>query len=233
MTYNPWPLGRLPERFQRPEPGLVRDAGYAWEDPREIIDIFERKVADFAGSKFAVAVDSCSHALFLALKFRGVSGKVVIPAHTYASVPMQILHAGGVPEFADLEWSGTYYLGETGVIDGAARFTKGMYEDPESLHCLSFQIKKTLPIGKGGIILTNDQESANWLRLARYDGRRLETAYDSDRHVSMVGWHYYMTPEDAARGILLMDLIAEQNPDAMDFRHYPDLRIWLSNIVGE
>ncbi len=39
----------------------------------------------------------------------------------------------------------------------------------------------------------------------------------------MVGWHFYMTPEDAARGILLMDQIPEVNEDTGHSNTYSDL----------
>jgi hypothetical protein len=32
-----------------------------------------------------------------------------------------------------------------------------------------------------------------------------------------------MTPEDAARGILIMDKLPSVNQDTMDYSHYPDL----------
>ena len=38
-------------------------------DPWDIIDLFEKKVAKFSGSKYAVAVDCCTNAIFLCLKF--------------------------------------------------------------------------------------------------------------------------------------------------------------------
>lgn len=221
--YNPWPLGRLPKEWQRPEPDLLKSSGYIWDDPRDIVTIFEEKLAQYAGSKYAVVVDCCSNAMFLSLKYKGLVGEVEIPSHTYVSVPMQILHAGMQPVFRDFEWSGVYELGNTGVFDGAARFTKGMYVGGNALQTLSFQIKKRLPIGKGGAILTESKEAYDWLKLASYDGRDLLTKYDSPDHVMRIGWHFYMTPEDAARGILLMDQIPEVNPDTMDWNHYPDL----------
>lgn len=221
--YNSWPLGQLPESWQRPEPFALREAGYQWDDPRDIIDIFEQKLAAYSGSKYACVVDCCSNALFLALKYRGLSGKVGIPSHTYVSVPMQLIHAGYEPIFDDRKWEGVYELGDLGVFDGAARFTRGMFVGGDALHTLSFQIKKRLPIGRGGAILTDSEEAYNWLKLASYDGRNLSSPYDSTRHVTQLGWHYYMTPEDAARGILLMDQIPDENPDTMDWRHYPNL----------
>lgn len=224
--YNPWPLGALPEEMQRPEPALILGRGYTWDDPRDIVGIFERKLASYAGSKYAVATDSCSNALFLALKLRQASGVIEIPAQTYASVPMQIVHAGARPRYIDMDWTGIYQLGTTGIWDSAARFTKNMYVGNDALQCLSFQIKKRLPIGRGGAILTNDPSDYAKLKLMTYDGRNLETPYTSLDHITTLGWHYYMTPEDAARGILLLDMLPEVNMDTMGASHYPDLRNW-------
>jgi hypothetical protein len=139
---------------------------------------------------------------------------------------MQIIHAGGTPVFEDLKWSGLYQLGDTGIWDSAARFTEGMYVGAGSLQCLSFQIKKRLPIGRGGAILTDSLEEYTALKLMSYDGRDLQTPYSSLEHVRSFGWHFYMTPEDAARGILLMDRLPVNNADTMDQGHYPDLRPW-------
>ena len=50
MTYNPRPIGKIPRKFQRPELQTIRDLGYKFDDPREIITIFEEKVALYTGS---------------------------------------------------------------------------------------------------------------------------------------------------------------------------------------
>lgn len=229
MTYNSWPLGTLPKEWQRPEPGILKEQGYNWNDPREIINIFETKLAKYAGSKYAVVVDCCSNAIFLCLQYRIFKGElklgqeIVIPEQTYVSVPMQILHAKLKPVVESRNWSGIYELINADVFDSAARFTKNMYVGANSLQTLSFQIKKRLPIGKGGAILTNSREAYEWLKLSSYDGRNLESPYNSSNHVEQIGWHYYMTPEDAARGILIMDKLPTFNEDTMDFKHYPSL----------
>jgi dTDP-4-amino-4,6-dideoxygalactose transaminase len=58
--------------------------GYSWNNPNEIINIFESNIADFCGSKYAVAVDCCSNALFLILKYINEPQKLKIPYYTYA-----------------------------------------------------------------------------------------------------------------------------------------------------
>lgn len=230
--YNSWPLGKLPREWQRPEPELVRELGVDWTDPREINTAFEKRLADYAGSKFAILTDCCTNAIYLSLQYLKAAGYlqadslISIPRRTYVSIPMAIHHAGFKFALDDREWSGEYELSDTGLFDSAAKFTRGMFTSDARAKCLSFQIKKRLPIGRGGVILTNDPEFHDWARLAVYDGRDLQTRYDSDEHVRSLGWHFYMTPEDAARGLLLMNQLPEENPDMMDFTHYPDLRSW-------
>lgn len=225
-TYNSWPLGKLPKEFQRQEPFIIREMGYKWEDPRDIISIFEEKVAKFAGSKYAISCDCCSHGLFLVLKYIRNNklydcDDIIIPKNTYISVPMQIKHAEFNPVFEDIKWTGQYKLNPLNVYDAAVRWTKGMYIGGFSV--VSFQIKKRVPIGRGGVILTDDFEAYKMLKLMSYDGRDLNTPYNSSEHFKCMGYHYYMTPEDAARGIILMDKVPEVNDDSGGWGNYPDI----------
>ena len=222
IKYNSWPRGVPPKEWMRSELEEVRDAGYAWEDPRDVIDMFEKKVAAYAGSKHAVAVDSCTNAAFLSLKYCQADGAVTIPAQTYVSIPMQIIHAGATVRFEHIEWRGIYQLKPYPIFDGAVRFTKDMYVGDNALHLLSFQLKKHLPIGKGGMILTDDERAYQWLKKASYDGRDLDMYYPED-NFEILGWHMNMTPEDAARGILLMDRLPESNEDSGGSANYSDL----------
>lgn len=231
-SYNPWPIGKLPENWIRAELRWAKERGIYKDDAREIVEVFEQKMANYAGAKYALAVDCCSHGIFLSLKYLMNRGEIApnlivnIPEHTYASVPMQILHAGLEVSFNESEWSGVYQLLGTRVVDSAGRFTKGMYLGQNVLQVLSFQIKKTLPIGKGGMILMDDKEAYDWIKRARHDGRDLSTQYDSKEHISSIGWHYYMTPEDAARGLYIFEQLPMENPDCMSFKNYPSLKDW-------
>ena len=225
MSYKSWPLGQLPQEFQRPELEQIKKLGYKWKDPRDVITMFEDKVAKFAGAKYGIAVDCCSHGLFLSLKFykdvlKMKNEFVEIPSYTYCSVPMQIKHAGFNPKFKDIQWSGVYQLKPFDIWDGAVRWTKGMYKG--GFHIVSFQLKKRIPIGRGGMILTDDPAAAEWFRKMTYDGRDLNIGYMED-DFEYCGYHYYMTPEDAARGIILMDQVPKKNLDSGNNRTYSDL----------
>lgn len=182
-----------------------------------VVEEFERRMASFAGAKYGIAVESCSAALFLCCKYLGV-GEVTIPARTYCSVPMQIIHAGGRVKFADILWRGLYQLKPYPIWDAAKRMRSGMYEG--GYQCLSFHGKKRLNIGRGGMILTDDEDSVEWFHRARYDGRS-GVAYPQEK-ITMLGWNMYMTPEQAARGLQILDLLEPDLPDQEE--DYPDLR---------
>jgi len=194
---------------------------YIINDPWDVVDAFEKMVAQYAGSKYAISVDNCTDAVFLCLKYLNASGKITIPSRCYVSIPQAIIHAGCELEFEDIEWSGVYQLKPFPIIDGATRFTKGMYV-PGTYQCLSFHIKKILNIGKGGMILTDDPEAARWFKVAKYEGRHIEIPYDEDE-IEMVGWNMYMPPEQAARGISIFKNLPENNEDCGGAWKYQDL----------
>ena len=185
----------------------------------DVVAGFEQRVADYAGAKYGVAVDCCTTALYLSLKYCDIRDNsfVRVPAKTYVSVPMAVIRAGGRVEFSEEKWTGLYQLWPFPIFDGAKRFRKGMYKG--GLHCLSFHIKKLIPIGRGGMILTDDEAAYDWLKKARYDGREGKP-YDQER-IETLGWHAYMTPEQAARGLALLDVYQDQPDQTED---YPDLR---------
>ena len=222
IHYTTWPVGKIPKEFQRPELDKLTELGYNWDDPRDVIDMFEKKVADFAGSKYACSIDCCSNGLFLALKHVNAQGVITIPKRTYVSPPMQIIHAGCKVRFEDQEWSGIYKLEPYNIWDGATRWTERMYVGDDAIQVVSFQIKKRIPIGKGGMILTDDKKAYEWFKYASYDGRDLSKYYMDD-DFSLIGWHMYMTPEDAARGIILMDSVPPINEDTGSSKTYSDL----------
>ena len=164
-----------------------------------VVRQFERTIAKHCGSPYGVAVESCSAALFLCCLYLKVK-QVTIPKKTYFSVPFSIVHAGGKVKFKDKKWRGAYQLKPYPIIDSAMRFRKNMYK-PGDYQCLSFQYSKHIPIGRGGIILTDNKKAAKWFRLMRNDGRR-EIPKDKD-NVKLAGWNAYMTAEQAARGLEL------------------------------
>ena len=186
-----------------------------------VVRQFEETIARYAGAKFAVAVSSCTNALFLCCKYIGVQW-VHIPKETYPGVAHSIVHAGGKVFFTNEAWSGIYSLRPYHIYDSALRFQKEMYI-LGTLYCLSFHAKKHLPIGRGGMILTDDFKAYQWFKRARFDGRQERPLNEDSLEVR--GWNMYMTPEQAARGLMLFDTIKNKELEDLPVMEqgYPDL----------
>lgn len=206
-------------------------------NPYKIVKMFEEEVAEYTGAPYAVSVDSCTNALFLCMEYQkylrrksgdwndfnsGQGVGINIPSKTYLSVPQSIIHAGFEPVFDSTrnDWQGIYQLGDTGIYDAAKRFTSGMYIDG-TMMCLSFHIKKHLKIGKGGMILCDDLEAVEWFKKARYEGRSEKLYHEDD--IDMLGWNMYMTPQEAAHGLALMQNYPTDVPDLEENNGYRDL----------
>jgi dTDP-4-amino-4,6-dideoxygalactose transaminase len=195
----------------------------------KITEEFEEKLAKYTGAPYVVTVDNQSNALFLTLYYQNVKGKVItIPSRTYPSVPCEIIHAGGKVDFEPVNGTkikGAYQLKPTRTWYSALRFTANMYI-PGTFMCISFTGPyKHFKLSKGGAILTDDLQAYHWFKRARYSGRR-ECSYHDD-NFDMLGWNFYMMPELAARGLLLvnqfynMDGTPKHNEDLE--LPYPDL----------
>ena len=185
--------------------------------PWKIVEMFEENLAEYCGSKYAIAVDNCTDAMLMCCQYLGVT-EATIPCSTYLSIPQSIMNAGGTVKLRDYKWKGIYQIEPYPLYDAAKRFTSNMYI-PDTYMCLSFHHKKTLKIGKGGAILTNDAEAVKWFKKARYQGR--DHVNDD---ISMCGWNAYMTPEQAARGMTLLQTMPKQNEDQLEIPPYRDLR---------
>ena len=191
-------------------------------NPFEIVRWFEEEIAHYTGAPYAVATDSCTNAVFLACKHLNVSGHTItVPKRTYLSIPQSIRQAGGILQFEDLDWQGIYQLKPFPIYDAAKRLTSDMYI-PGSLMCLSFHFKKHLKIGKGGMILTDDVGALEHIKRMRYEGRTENISYHEDI-IDEEGWNMYMTPEQAARGLVLLTDHPQNSPDLIEDPPYRDV----------
>jgi dTDP-4-amino-4,6-dideoxygalactose transaminase len=192
-------------------------------NPYAIVTMFEEEIASYTGAPYAVSVDSCTNAIFLACKYLKVE-EVTIPSKTYLSVPQSIIHSGGEVIFdcrpITNHWKGQYQLKPYPIYDSAKRLTSNMYI-PGSFMCLSFHIKKQLAISKGGMILCDDKDAVSWFKKARYEGRS-EKYYKED-DIDMLGWNMYMTPQQASHGLALMQNYPDHASDLEEIHGYRDL----------
>lgn len=206
----------------------------------KVTEEFEEELSKYTGAPFVVTVDNASNALFLSLMYENIKGKeITIPNRTYPSVPCEIIHAGGKVKFKIIDGEtikGAYQLEGSKVWDSALSFTYNMYKKNTHM-CVSFTgPHKIFKLSKGGAILTDDYDAYLWFKRARYSGRR-ECSYFDD-NFDMIGWNFYMMPELAARGLLLMKQFYDINDNPKNIEDlefpYPDLskyEIYTKNTI--
>ena len=187
----------------------------------EVVKEFEDRIAQYYGSPYAVAVDSCTHAIELCLRYKEVK-KFTVPPNTYPSVPNLAKKIGIEFEWEEQDWKDYYYLGGTNIIDAAVYWKSNGYVK-DSLMCLSFQYQKHLSLGRGGMILCDDSESKDELKKMSYDGREPDIPW-RDQNITTIGYHYYMTPETASLGLEKLPEAVKTEPRHWNIDEWPDLR---------
>ena len=187
----------------------------------------EQKVSDFFGSPYAVAVDCCTHGIELCLRLLNEGDtkfdyQYTCPKWTYLSVPMTFEKLNLDWNFTDEKWSDKYVIGNTNIYDAAVLWEKNSYI-PSTMMCVSFQLKKHLSLGKGGIILLDNAEDADILRQIRYDGRPQLEAPWAEQDIQLFGYHYQMTYETAQLGVGKFSEAIYREPKKWTYKDYPDL----------
>ena len=184
------------------------------------IELFESKIANFFGSPYAVSVDCCTHGIELCLRMNNIN-HYSVPKRTYISIPFLANKLGISFEWRDEEWQDYYYLGGTNIIDAAVLWKRNSYI-PGTFMNLSFQYRKHLSLGRGGMILTDDKESAIMLKKMSYDGRLPNIPW-RDQNIDTMGYHYYMTPETADLGLKKLPEAIKNTPHKWVVTDWPDL----------
>ena len=185
----------------------------------ETVTNFEKKIAEFFGSPFAVAVDSCTHGIELCLRYNNVKS-INVPKQTYISIPFLSKKLNLGLEWRNQNWKDFYYVSHS-VIDAAVLWKPNSYI-PKTFMSISFQYQKHLSLGRGGMILTDNQEAAIKLKKMSYDGRLPNVPW-KEQNIDMVGYHYYMTPEIAEEGLTKLPTAILNKPKEWTINDWPEL----------
>ena len=188
----------------------------------DIVKKFEEKIAEFFGSQYAIAVDSCTHGIELCLRYTKET-KINVPKRTYLSVPFLSEKMGLDREWRDEDWEDYYTLnyGNKKIIDAAVLWRKNSYV-PNTFMCISFQYQKHLSLGRGGVILLDNEDDYLTLKKMSYDGRLPNIPW-RDQNIDTVGFHYYMTPETAKLGLDKLESAINTEPKKWVVTDWPDL----------
>ncbi len=180
---------------------------------------FDNEIAQFFGAPYAIAVDSCTHGIELALRYTEVD-HITVPHRTYLSIPFLADKLWIDRFWKDEEWSDYYYLTDR-VIDAAVLWKPNSYI-PGTFMGISFQYQKHLSLGRGGVLLCDKPLDYLNLKKMSYDGRLPETPW-RDQNISTIGYHYYMTPETAQLGLDKLPTAIETEPRQWVVSDWPDL----------
>jgi dTDP-4-amino-4,6-dideoxygalactose transaminase len=164
----------------------------------------EEKIADYAGAKYAVAVKSCTDAIFLSLKSLGKNVTCTVPSLSTTRFMNAIVYAGCNYEFTDnTTWVGHEYMlyesDSTSIIDSAQRLDKNQFcNECKADDLLLFSNYPTKPLGglQGGFVVSDNEDKINWIRQASYFGESFHK--DSWKGKSnFIGWQMYMNSVEA------------------------------------
>ena len=185
-----------------------------------IVNKFEKKIAKFFGSPYAVAVDCCTHGIELCLRQQNIK-KLVVPKRTYLSVPFLAHKLGIELEWEDRDWQDYYHVSDSNIIDAAVLWKRNSYI-PGTCMCISFQFQKHLSLGRGGMILVDTRRRAEELKKMSYDGRLPDVPW-REQNIETMGYHYYMTPETAQQGLDKLDKAISTKPRQWVLTNWPDI----------
>ncbi len=226
-------------------------SGWLTQGPR--VERFERAVAEYVGARHAIATNSCTTALHLALLAAGVKpgDDVICPSFTFIATANAIVHAGATPVFVDIDprtynidpaligpavtarTSAIVPVSQIGlpadlqaIVAVARRHGISVVEDAapslgatiagrplgalSDLTCFSFDARKILTTGEGGMVTTNDDTAAARIRSLRAHAASVSAV---ERHAAPdvvqeqyleVGCNYKLTDVQAAVGLAQM-----------------------------
>jgi dTDP-4-amino-4,6-dideoxygalactose transaminase len=185
----------------------------------EVVSEFEIEIAKFFGAPYAVAIDSCTHGIELALRLTNPL-TIVCPKRTYLSIPFLAEKLNLHRTWKDQNWTDYYYL-TSNVIDAAVLWKPNSYIEGKFMG-ISFQYQKHLSLGRGGVILVPNLESYNQIKKMSYDGRLPNIPW-REQNIDTIGYHYYMTPETAQLGLEKLPKAISETPRQWVVTDWPDL----------
>jgi len=197
----------------------------------EYIQKFEKAWADYNGYAYAVACNSGTSALFLALKALGIGSgdEVIVPEYTMIATAWAVTYTGATPVFVDckndlnIDVDKICLTEKTKAIIGVPIYGRPLdsriydmkipvIDDMAEAHgilpqgtlaCFSFYGNKILTTGEGGMVLTNDEALAE-------EARRYSNMYfDKERSMlhPKIGYNFRMTNIQAAIGLAQVERI--------------------------
>jgi len=229
---------------------VVASMKSGWLGTGPKVQKFEQAFREYKGSKFAVALNSCTAALHLSMLAIGIrpNDEVIVPTMTFAATANAVIHAGGKPVLVDCEKETmnmdpedverkitektraiipVHFAGrpcnmdaimeiaeknDLKIVEDCAHAIETEYHGKKSgtfgdLGCFSFYVTKNIITGEGGMVITNNEEYANQIKILALHGMTKDAwkrfSDEGYKHYQVVqaGFKYNMMDIQAAIGI--------------------------------
>lgn len=188
---------------------------------------FEEKWAEFTGAKYAVATNSCTSALDIAVRVADLPYECTVSAFTFISSALCIANAGKKVKFVDIdEYSMCTPKADIQVLYAGNNFGRGTIYDMAHaggmkhqglISCWSFHAVKNLPTGDGGMLTTNSEaiyrraKALSWCGIDKSTFDRSGDGYSWDYHIKEIGLKANMNDITAAIGLAQLKKLKERN----------------------
>ena len=162
-----------------------------------VVEIFEKTIAEYVGAKYACSINSATNAIFLSMLNKNVT--VDLPSMIPPVVANALVTSGNKINFIDnVEWVGDSYVlhqfDDYKIVDSAQKLEENQFEkecNPEDLMFFSFYPTKPLGGSDGGIMVTDDYEKYRWFKSAVLNGMSFADN-NWERKISFPGYKMYM-----------------------------------------
>lgn len=207
------------------EIGEVLKSG--WWAMGKKVEEFEKAFAKSVGAKYAVATNSCTSALDVAIRCIKLNDPVKVSAFTFISSALCALNAGHRVQLLDIDPESkcthdsdiqVLYAGNDfgkGIIYDMAHFGGGKHKGVIS--CWSFHAVKNIPTGDGGMLTTNDKKiyekakRLSWCGIDKSTYARSKGKYSWEYNIWEKGLKANMSDIVAAIGLCQLKEVKKNN----------------------
>mgnify|MGYP003132607864 FL=1 len=201
----------------------------------KIVEELEQRVAEFVGAKYACSLHSATFAIFLCLN-ELERQTITVPSIIPPVVPNAILTSGQNLNFNDdVSWVGHSYVlhdfGDYKIIDSAQQLSKNQFVDQandEDLMIFSFYPTKPVGSSDGGMVVSNDKDKINRLKMMSRYGTSFEDN-SWERKIAVPGWKLYMNSIQAYIANENMNLLEEKTEKYSEICHQYNQAFRLKN----
>jgi perosamine synthetase len=207
------------------EVGNILASGWIGMGPK--VQELEEKWAEFTGAKYAVATNSCTSALDVAVRLVKLPNPVKVSAFTFVSSALSPLNAGYDIELVDIDENSLCTpKSDIQVMYAGNQFGEGIIYDMAHsggakhkglISCWSFHAVKNLPMGDGGMITMNDKKlyekakALAWCGINKSTFQRSGKKYNWDYDITCQGLKAHMNDITAVIGLEKLKSLKEDN----------------------